>query len=170
MMNETIIYFLWGGVIFIALFIVIFYVTKKLKNYFGKKYIPESVTSFKCIDGHIVRSKAELIIDNYLYNHHIAHEYEKIIKVNGKSILYDWYLPEVEVYIEYWGFYGKNYMKRKEEKIRLYKKGKLKLISIEDFMFKDIHQNLGELLKQYIDLKNSEKHCPNCGILLDDRF
>ena len=61
-------------------------------------------------------------------------------------------------------------MKRKEEKIRLYKKGKLKLISIEDFMFKDIHQNLGKLLKQYIDLKNSEKHCPNCGILLDDRF
>ena len=169
-MNGTITYFLLGGVIFIVIFIIFFYFTKKLKKYFGKKYVPESARSFKCIDGHIVRSKAELIIDNYLYNHGIVHEYEKKIKVHGKPILYDWYLPEFKVYIEYWGFYGKNYMKRKEEKIRLYKKGKLKLISIEDIMFKDIYENLGKLLIQYKKLNDSKRHCPNCGTVLDERF
>ncbi|TFG23093.1 MAG: hypothetical protein EU532_13785 [Promethearchaeota archaeon] len=169
-MNGIIIYFLLGGIISITLFLIIFYLFKKLKTYFAKRYIPESATSFKCTDGHIVRSKAELIIDNYLYNCNISHEYEKAIKVNGKTILYDWYLPEFEIYIEYWGFYGKNYMKRKEEKIKLYKKGKLKLISIEDIMFKDIYFHLEELLKEYVKFLDSKKHCPNCGVLLDDRF
>lgn len=169
-MNGILTYFLLGGVIFIVIFIVILYIIKKIKKSFSKKYIPETASSFKCIDGHIVRSKAELIIDNYLYNHNIAHEYEKKIKIHGNSILYDWYLPEFEVFIEYWGYYGKNYMKRKEEKIRLYKKGKLNLISIEEIMFKDIYENLENLLIYYINLKDLKKHCPNCGIVLDERF
>ena len=33
-------------------------------------------------------------------------------------------------------------MKRKEEKLRLYRKGNLELISIEDIMLKDIYSNL----------------------------
>jgi len=169
-MNGMIVYFLLGGIICITIFITIFYIFKKLKSYFSKKYNPESATSFKCIDGHIVRSKAELIIDNYFYNHNITHDYEKKIKVNGKSILYDWYLPELEIFIEYWGFYGKDYMKRKEEKIRLYKKGKLNLISIEDIMFKDIYENLGNLLTNYKKLNTTKKHCPNCGWAFDERF
>ena len=169
-MNGIIIYSLLGGIISITIFLIIFYLFKKLKRYFTKRHIPESATSFKCMDGHIVRSKAELIIDNYLYNNKISHEYEKTIKVNGKAILYDWYLPEFDIYIEYWGFYGKNYMKRKEEKIKLYKEGKLKLISIEDIMFKDLYFNLEELLKEYVKFLDLKKHCPNCGILLDDRF
>ena len=169
-MNGVILYFLLGGFVFIILFIILYYVIKKLKKLFRKKYIPETASTFKCVDGHIVRSKAELIIDNYLYNHSIKHEYEKKIKVHGNSILYDWYLPDYDVYIEYWGFFGKDYMKRKEEKIRLYRKGKLTLISIEDIMFKDIYENLGKLLEQDIKLKNLRKHCPNCGIVLDDRF
>ena len=169
-MNETITYFLLGGGIFIIIFIIAFFIVKKLKKYFSKKYFPETATNFKCMDGHIVRSKGELIIDNFLYNHGIKHEYENKIKVHGNIVKYDWFLPEYDIYIEYWGYYGKNYMKRKEEKIRLYQKGKLKLISIEDIMFKDIYQNLAKLLENYIKLKDSKKHCPNCGILLDDRF
>jgi len=64
-------------------------------------------------------------------------------------------------------------LKRKEEKIRLYRKGKLNLISIEDIMFKDINLNLENELNRFIklDLTDSKKkHCPNCGIILDDRF
>ena len=169
-MNGLIFYFFLGGFLFIILFILIYYVIRKLKQFFGKKYIPEIARSFKCLDGHVVRSKAELVIDNYLYNQGIAHEYENNIKINSNIVKYDWFLPEYDIYIEYWGYYGKNYMKRKEEKIRLYQKGKLKLISIEDIMFKDIYQNLAKLLENYIKLKDSKKHCPNCGILLDDRF
>jgi predicted nuclease of restriction endonuclease-like RecB superfamily len=170
-MNDIILFFFFGGILFLILFIVILYFSKKLSKLFEKKYIPETATSFKCIDGHKVRSKAELVIDNYLYNHNVSHEYERKIKINGNSLLCDWFLPDSGIYIEYWGYYGKDYMKRKEEKIRLYKKGNLKLISVEDIMFTDIYKNLDEILGKYIQLDGSKKkHCPNCGIALDDRF
>ena len=86
---------------------------------------------------------------------------------------YDWYLPEIDVYIEYWGYFGKDYMKRKEEKLDLYRKGKLKLISIEDIMLQDIYSNLEIELAKYIRLNEKtavKKHCPNCGFKLDKRF
>ena len=86
---------------------------------------------------------------------------------------YDWYLPKYKTYIEYWGYYGKNYMKRKDEKLNLYRKGKLKLISIEDIMLKDIYSNLEKELNRFIKkdkIVSDKKHCPNCGIELDIRF
>ena len=169
-MDAIILYFLLGGMVFLIIFTVIYYLIKKLKIFFKKSYKPETPTSFKCLDGHIVKSKGELIIDNYLYINSIQHEYEKLIKVRGNPIKYDWYLPEADVYIEYWGFYGKKYMKRKEEKIKLYGKGKLKLISIENVMFNDIYGNLENKLKKYVKLEYRKKHCPNCGTILDNRF
>ena len=125
------------------------------------------------MDGHVVKSKGELIIDNYLYIHGIKHFYEKTIRVNGNPIKYDWYLPEIKLYIEYWGFYGKEYEARKKEKIRLYNKGKLDLLSIENEMFDDIYKILDEKIGKFIDLKESINHmryCPNCGFNLDERF
>ena len=85
-------------------------------------------------------------------------------------IKYDWYLPKFKIYIEYWGYHGKNYMQRKEEKLRLYRKGKLKLISIEDIMLKDIYTNLEKELSKFIKKDVIKRHCPNCGIELDKRF
>ncbi len=139
---------------------------------FKKKYKPQVATSFKCLDGHIVRSKGELVIDNHLHRLGLEHEYENTIKVRGNPIKYDWYLPKFKIYIEYWGFYGKNYMKRKVEKIHLYRKGNLKLISIEDIMLKDIYSNLEIELNKLIKIEknNKKKHCYNCGIELDRRF
>ncbi len=140
---------------------------------YKKKFLPQRATSFKCLDGHIVKSKGELIIDNHLYRLGLAHEYENTIRVKGDPIKYDWYLPKYDVYIEYWGYYGKEYMKRKVEKLGLYRKGKLKLISIEDIMLKDIYSNLiGELTKiiKLDKSSNSKIHCPNCGKVLDNRF
>lgn len=130
-------------------------------------------SSFKCLDGHVVKSKGELIIDNFLYLNGIEHDYEKTIMVRGNPIKYDWYLPKYKTYIEYWGFFGRTYLQRKEEKIKLYHKGKLKLVSIEDIMFKDIYSNLSKELKEFIQSKESESrkiHCPNCGMELDERF
>ena len=61
-------------------------------------------------------------------------------------------------------------MKRKEEKLRLYRKGKLKLISIEDIMLKDIYTNLESELNRFIKTDTIKRHCPNCGIELDNRL
>ncbi len=172
-MSRTLTFFILGGVIFVVCFIIIAWLIFKIKKLLKKKYIPQIATSFKCLDGHVVRSKGELVIDNHLHRLGLDHEYENTIKVRDKPIKYDWYLPEYETYIEYWGYFGKDYMKRKEEKLELYRKGKLKLISIEDIMLKDIYSNLEEKLAKVIKMdkiSQEKKHCPNCGIELDKRF
>ncbi len=169
-MNGDYIYFLFGGFVFIIIFIFFYYLAKNIRNLFKKSYKSETPSSFKCLDGHIVRSKGELIIDNFLHNNQIQHEYEKTIKVRGKPIKCDWYLPKLDIYIEYWGYFGKEYMKRKEEKLKLYKQGKLTLLSIENIMFKDIYSNLEKHFNGSIKTDNGKKHCPYCGVELDDRF
>ncbi|TXT59990.1 MAG: hypothetical protein BAJALOKI1v1_1340013 [Promethearchaeota archaeon] len=171
-MSEIIAFLVGGAIFFIFSFIVFYLVMVLLKN-IRKKYVPKRATIFKCLDGHITRSKGELIIDNHLTRLDIEHEYENTVRVRGKAIKYDWYLPEYNVYIEYWGYFGKDYLERKEEKLKLYKKGHLKLISIEDIMLEDIYQSLESQLSEFIPsekLKKDEKHCPNCGELLDSRF
>ncbi len=169
-------YFIFVGIISVLIFILVYYTVKKLIERNKKSRKTESTSKFKTLDGHIVKSKGELIIDNYLYILGFNHIYEKKIKILKKPVKCDWYLPDYDIYIEYWGFHGKNYLKRKKEKIKLYKKAKLKLISIENYMFSDIYTNLNKILKRYINTKKYiypnllKRYCFNCGIALDDRF
>ena len=172
-MGEIILYFFLGGFIFVSISFLIYNISKKILKRRDKKYIPETAKNYRCLDGHITKSKGEMIIDNHLYRLNIKHIYEDTIKVNGSKIKYDWYLPDYKVYIEYWGYYGKKYFERKKEKIKLYKKGKLKLISIENTMFENIYKVLEKNLQEYIPLKKLKKieqFCPKCGENLDDRF
>ena len=159
-----------GGIIFVVSFVIAYWIIRKILKIIQKKYIPKIATSFKCLDGHVVRSKGELIIDNHLHRLGIDHEYENTIRIRGLPLKYDWYLPKDKIYVEYWGYYGKNYMKRKEEKLSLYRKGKLELISIEDIMLKDIYTNLEKELNRFLNKDTIKRHCPNCGIELDERF
>ena len=155
--------------LFFLIIIFLHYIRRKLAN--SKKNVP--ISRFKCLDGHVVRSKGELIIDNYLHLNGIRHIYEKTININGKPIKYDWYLPEGKLYIEYWGYHGKEYEARKKEKMRLYEKANLRLVSIENEIFDDIYKKLREMLGKYFNLTNSRmvsKYCPNCGVSLDGRF
>ncbi|MFX0031840.1 MAG: hypothetical protein ACFE8E_02765 [Candidatus Hodarchaeota archaeon] len=167
-------YLFFSGVLIVLILIIYFGIKKSIKR--KKRERKNNTKNFKCLDGHIVRSKGELIIDNYLYILDIKHEYEKKIKLLNYKVKCDWYLPEFDVYLEYWGFHGKNYLKRKKEKIKLYKKLKLKLISIENYMFSDIYFNLNKKLKPFTNIKKIEpligikKHCFNCGAVLDERF
>lgn len=169
-MSAEIVMFILGGIIFVLIFWFSYTLIQRLLKARRKKYLPKRPTKFKCMDGHVVRSKGELIIDNYLYRNNIEHEYEKTIYVHGKSIKYDFYLPVMDAYIEYWGYFGKDYMQRKAEKMGLYKKGKHELISIEDIMMEDIYPHLEKLIKKNSKAKAHTKHCPNCGAELDERF
>lgn len=167
-------YFIFVGLLIAVIFLIFYFSKKRLKK--KKRSQEDTASNYKCLDGHIVKSKGELIIDNYLYIVGIKHEYEKKIKIFNHKVKCDWYLTNYDVYIEYWGFHGKNYLNRKKEKIKLYKKAKLKLISIENYMFSDIYFNLNKKLKPFINIKKSEpflnikKYCSNCGTALDDRF
>ena len=172
-MDTYLLYFLFGGISFAVLICIVYYIAKKALENWRKKFIPKKATKFTCLDGHITRSKGEMIIDNILTHLNLQHEYENTIKVHGAPIKYDWYLPEFDLYIEYWGYFGKEYINRKNEKKRLYKKGHLKLISVEDIMLEDIYKNLKKELEEYIPsekLERNEKFCPNCGQSLDKRF
>lgn len=92
---------------------VVFYKTNK-----GDDYIAE--------DGHCVRSQAELIIDNMLYGHRLAHAYEKRVQVGAKYMKCDFYIPSGDIYVEYWGLLDKpEYAARREEKLEMYRKARI---------------------------------------------
>ena len=106
---------------------------KNFRDKFPAKYRTE--------DGHWVRSKAELIIDNWLYRGRIVHAYERRVPIEEK-LLCDFFIPIGKVWIEYWGIEDEKYLKRKELKKDLYKKYDKNLIELTD---KDI-ENLDDIL------------------------
>ena len=99
------------------------------ENYEGHYY---------CKDGHVVKSKSERDIDNYLFEHGIPHAYERELPYGAteKDILHpDFYLPNYlgdgkHVYIEHWGYNENNikYSKTKKFKMPIYKKLGITLI------------------------------------------
>ncbi|MBK7307641.1 MAG: glycerol kinase [Chitinophagaceae bacterium] len=71
---------------------------------YRKKYPAD----YRTKDGHYVRSKAELTIDDSLYLWGIAHAYEKKLPNTTENVYSDFHIPSGNgrpkaVYIEYWG-------------------------------------------------------------------
>jgi len=120
---------------------------KKEEQSFREKFMATS----RCADGHYVRSRAEMLIDNWLYMAEVIHAYERKLPVE-EDVYCDFYLPTGKVYIEFWGYEDdQKYQDRKQKKLQIYKKYNFNLIQLTD---KDI-QNLDdvmprELLKQGI--------------------
>lgn len=56
----------------------------------------------RTLDGHYVRSKGELIIDNWLYMNGVVHAYDRQLPIE-QDVLSDFYLPTGKVYLQYWG-------------------------------------------------------------------
>lgn len=111
----------------------------KISNCTNVKLLDESYEGrYTCRDGHVVKSKAERDIDNYLFDHNIKHIYEKELPygVNEKEVLRpDFCLPDYlgkdkHVYIEHWGYNENNeqYNEIKQYKISIYKKLNVTLV------------------------------------------
>ncbi len=97
-------------------------------------------------DGHYVRSKAEMLIDNWLYMAEIVHAYERKLPIE-EEVYCDFYIPTGKVYIEYWGYENDSkYLHRKAQKQEIYKQYGFKLIELED---KDV-QNLDDVLPRML--------------------
>lgn len=97
-------------------------------------------------DGHLVRSKAEMLIDNWLYMAEIVHAYERKLPIE-ENVYSDFYIPVGKVYIEYWGYENDaKYQGRKKKKIDLYRKYEFNLIELTD---KDV-QNLDDVLPRML--------------------
>ena len=86
----------------------------------------------RATDGHMVRSKAEMLIDNWLYMAEIVHAYERKLPIE-EEVYCDFYIPTGKIYIEFWGLENDSkYAKRKDIKKSIYKKYNFKLIELAD--------------------------------------
>lgn len=114
---------------------------------------------YVCTDGHIVKSKAEMIIDNWLFTQNIPHAYEKALPIDADArhdLHPDFCLPGYEddkddIYIEFWGYNEKNieYTKSKNYKMEKYKEQKVTVICLAENDMKDINSSLTRKLKYY---------------------
>lgn len=76
-------------------------------------------------DGHNVRSDGERVIDNYFFYRKIPHAYEKPLYLDKnqykiEAIVPDFYLPQQDVYVEFLGYSGEQYVKENEFKRKIY--------------------------------------------------
>lgn len=79
---------------------------------------------YKCADGRKVRSRAEMIISDFLFHNKVRAVYEETLYYteNGetKTLHPDFYLPDYELYIEYNELTNKPYLKSKEYAQKIY--------------------------------------------------
>ncbi len=98
--------------------------------------------TFRAEDGHMVRSKAEQIIDNWLYHKGIIHAYERRVPV-AEEMYCDFFIPiGQKVWIEFWGLQETKYLNRKELKKKFYTAHQKNLIELND---KEI-ENLDDIM------------------------
>ncbi|MDB9741827.1 hypothetical protein OAB00_03120 [Akkermansiaceae bacterium] len=103
----------------------------------------------RATDGHMVRSKAETLIDNWLYMAEIVHAYERKLPIE-EEVYCDFYIPTGKVYIEYWGYeHDSKYLDRKEIKKNIYKKYGFNLIELDDEQVQNLDDILPRLLLKY---------------------
>jgi hypothetical protein len=135
----------------------------------------EKPSRYKCNDDHVVKSRAEALIDNWLDREGIPHEYEPSLTLSGKNIKPDWYLPDANVYVEFWGFLArdnKDYDDRRKHKEDLFAAANKRLVSITSIDLEDINTKVKQKLLNF--LKEGDfarpKRCSQCGAALDDRY
>ena len=82
-------------------------------------------------DGTVVQSEGERCIAEWLTAHGITYRYDAKFRIIGEfQIRPDFYLPELDVYIEYWGLDTPQYKMSMYKKQTLYQQEGKKLISV----------------------------------------
>lgn len=103
----------------------------------------------RATDGHFVRSKAEMLIDNWLYMAEIVHAYERKLPIE-ENVYSDFYIPTGKVYIEFWGYDNDGkYLDRKKQKQEIYKKYGFNLIELTDEEVYNLDDILPRLLLKH---------------------
>jgi len=107
---------------------------------------------YKTKRGVFVRSKAEVMIDNFYFNHNIKARYEPTIVLDGKTLHPDWIIElndGIELIHEHVSKLSKVLFDFKE---KLFKKNNRKYIVTYDHEEEDINKVLIEKLSPYVEL------------------
>lgn len=103
----------------------------------------------RTLDGHYVRSKAELIIDNWLYMNGVVHAYDRQLPIES-DVLGDFYLPSGKVYLQYWGNDSGAMSEREQQAIRnVYEAHNFSLIEVFPDEIEKLDDVLPSKLKQF---------------------
>jgi hypothetical protein len=134
-MNALIFFFPYF--ILFLIIITIIWIGRRLKP--KQQYGIQSVTQ----RGEIVKSIAERKIADYFEKNNIKYVYEKEAKAKALFLFSykvsspDFYLPDYNVYVEYWGLVNadddwtrENYVRNMRRKMAIYHRNKIKFISI----------------------------------------
>lgn len=104
-------------------------------------------------DGTLVQSDGERRIADYLRANGITFRYDERFRIlNGYAIRPDFYLPELDVYIEYWGMDTADYKIGMLKKQKLYQQQGKKLISVHREDKPRLEAVLRERLGRYVRL------------------
>lgn len=105
---------------------------------------------YRTQDGHRVRSRAEAMIDDYLYTKGIAHAYERRLPGLDEDVLSDFYILKGNVFIEFWGMEdNEKYHARKKQKLEIYAREGFNLIQLNDEDIQSIDDVLPKKLKRF---------------------
>ena len=117
----------------IITFISITYIYYELKKQYNIRF-KKSKQNFE--------SPGEKFIADYFDKKKIKFDYEKELKIGTKLLHPDFYLPEFDVYVEYWGKWDNNFEYRKEchDKKISYKKYDIDLVELYPDNLKTINQ------------------------------
>ena len=90
------------------------------------------------------------MVDNWLYNRHIAHAYERKLPGIPEDVISDFYLPQGRVYIEVWGMEKiAAYAHRMREKLEIYRRYEFQLIELRDAELNNIDDHLPRRLRDF---------------------
>ncbi|KOO10491.1 glycerol kinase, partial [Vibrio xuii] len=103
----------------------------------------------RTLDGHYVRSKGELIIDNWLYMNGIVHAYDRQLPIEP-DVLSDFYLPQGKVYLQFWGRDNGTISDKEREQIRsIYQAHQFELIEVFPEEIDQLDNVLPSKLREY---------------------
>jgi hypothetical protein len=119
---------------------------------------------YYAVDGHRCRSLSEVVIDNCLYRNGIRHRPEDFIDARGANYKYDWYLPDADLYLEFYGSTNREYRANAARKEEFYRKCGKAMVAIEPPALARVDTALRELLAKYwAQITCRARYCPRCG-------
>lgn len=115
-----------------------------ISNLIQDEYLPESkVGSYRTVRGVWVRSRAEYMIDNWFAEHGIVTYYERSIYLNSIRIVPDWYIPSLNIYVEFLGLKGNpTYDSMWKQKEKIFKENGIKYITLVDQDLVDLNRSI----------------------------